>query len=256
MISDEKPKHTFVRVLVAILAIFGILIALSTAYYINEVRVARLQTPSLIAAAWNRYGMQLTLANLSPERRTMLFAVEDPAFMHHHGVDLETPGAGMTTITQGLVKLLYFPNGFRPGTAKIRQTLIAQYVLDSLVSKDDQLLLFLNIVYLGHKDDKAVHGFANAARVYFGKEFAMLTNEEFLSLTAMLIGPNTFKPGTPAHAERMQRIHVYLSGKYQLAGLLDVEYNGKRHGTPSEEALMALLRIITDAHPQEKVKGK
>ena len=157
----------------------------------------------------------------------------------------------MTTITQGLVKLLYFPNGFRPGIAKIRQTLIAQYVLDSLVSKDDQLLLFLNIVYLGHKDDKAVHGFTNAARVYFDKEFAVLTNEEFLSLTAMFIGPNTFKPGTPAHDERMQRIHAYLSGKCQPAGLLDVEYKGKRHGTPSEEALMALLRIITDARPKK-----
>jgi membrane carboxypeptidase/penicillin-binding protein PbpC len=251
-----KPKRTFVWVLLAIPVIFGIALVLTTAYYFNEVHVARLQTPGLIAAAWSRYGMQLTLADLSSERRAMLLAVEDPTFMRHHGVDLETPGVGMTTITQGLVKLIYFPDGFHPGIAKICQTLIAQYVLDSLVSKDDQLLLFLNIAYLGHKDGKTVHGYANGARTYFGKEFAALTDEEFLSLVAMLIGPNAFKPGTPAHDERMQRIHAYLSGKYEPAGLLDVEYNGKRHGTPAEEALMLLLRIITDARPTgEKVES-
>ena len=45
----------------------------------------------------------------------------------------------MTTISQGLVKVLYFPSGFRPGIAKIRQTLIAQYAFDASVSKQEQL---------------------------------------------------------------------------------------------------------------------
>ncbi len=74
----------------------------------------------------------------------------------------------MTTLSQGLVKLLYFPDGFRPGVAKIRQTLIAQYALDKLVCKDDQLHRFLNIAYLGHKDGRAIHGLADASRSCFG----------------------------------------------------------------------------------------
>jgi membrane peptidoglycan carboxypeptidase len=244
-----QPKFTLVWILKTVAAMLSIGFLLTLGYYVNEVRVARNQTPSLVASMWNRYGQELTLADLSGERKAKLLAIEDPTFMRHHGVDLETPGAGMTTITQGLVKQLYFPEGFRPGIAKIRQTLIAQYSLDSLVSKNEQLRLFLNVSYLGHKDGKAVHGFANGARSYFDKEFTALSDEEFLSLVAMLISPNTFMPGTPAHYERMRRIHAYLSGAYHPMAVLDVEYNGKKSGTQAEEALMAFLRIITDARP-------
>lgn len=218
-------------------------------YYANEVRAARAVTPSLVSETWKRFGAQLKLADLSKERQAMLLAIEDPAFIRHHGVDLETPGAGMTTITQGLVKLIYFPEGFKQGIAKVRQTLIAQYALDSLVSKNDQLLLFLNICYLGNKNGQPVHGYAAAARAYFGKSFAELTDEEFLSLVAMHIAPDKLKPGTLENTQRVQRIRAYLSGKYQPASLLDVDYNGKQHGTLAEEALMSFLRLVTDARP-------
>jgi membrane carboxypeptidase/penicillin-binding protein len=155
-----------------------LLVAPALGYYVNEIRIARKDTPALIAEAWQRYGKRLTLSNLSPDRRRVLLAVEDPAFFRHHGVDLYTPGAGMTTITQGLVKLLYFPDGFTQGIAKIRQTLIAEYALDALVSKDEQLELFLNMAYVGRKNGKTVHGFASAAQAYFGKEFAALSETE------------------------------------------------------------------------------
>lgn len=243
------PKLTLLRMLLAATSVLAIAFVTATAYYVNEVRRARNETPTLIASAWSRYGHQLTLADLSVERRAMLLAIEDPTFMEHHGVDLATPGAGMTTITQGLVKQLYFPRGFRPGLSKIRQTLIAQYALDSLVSKDEQLSLFLNMSYLGNVDGKAVYGYAAGARSYFGKDFSALSDEEFLSLVAMLISPSTFKPGTPAHDERMRRIHAYLSGEYRPMAVLDVEYNGKQHGTVAKEVLMMFLRAITDARP-------
>jgi len=86
----------------------------------------------------------------------------------------------------------------------------------------------------------------------FGKEFSAITDDEFLSLVAMHIGPNALKPGTAANTERVQRIKRYLAGQYQPAGLLDVEYKGKQHGTLAEEALMAFLRLVTNArHEQE-----
>ena len=121
---------------------------LATSYYIHEVQIARRETQALYDSAIVRYGTQVALTDLSQERRATLLAIEDPTFYRHHGVDLATPGAGMTTLTQGLVKLLYFPNGFHPGIAKIRQTLIAQYALDAMISKDKQLVLFLNSCYL------------------------------------------------------------------------------------------------------------
>jgi len=223
--------------------------ALATVYYIFEVRSARRDTTALVDSVRMRYGEPIRLSDLSSGRKDMLLAVEDPTFMCHHGVDLVTPGAGMTTITQGLVKMIYFPKGFKPGIAKIRQTLIAQYALDALVSKDEQLALFMNIGYMGNEDGRAIHGFADAAKTYFKRDFKELTDEEFLELVAMLIGPNAYKPHTPANKERVKRIHRYLSGEYRPTSLLDVDYNGKRHGTLAEEALIALLRIITDAKP-------
>lgn len=222
---------------------------LAAVYYANEVRMARNDTLALVATASSRYGAQLKLTDVTVQRKDILLAVEDPTFMRHHGVDLVTPGAGMTTITQGLVKLVYFAEGFEPGISKIRQTLVAQYALNALVTKEDQLTLFLNIAYFGDKNAKPVHGFANAARSYFAKEFATLSDAEFTSLVAMLIGPNYFKPGTPAHDERLRLVQAYLAGRYQPDGLLDVEYKGKSRGTPAQEALIAGLRLVTDARP-------
>jgi membrane peptidoglycan carboxypeptidase len=218
-------------------------------WYPNEIHIARQQTPALVATAFERYGTELTPEALPPARKAMLLAIEDPTFLTHHGVDLATPGAGMTTITQGLVKLLYFPEGFQPGIAKIRQTLIAQYVLDALTSKEEQLRLFLNMTYLGDEDGKAVHGFASAARTYYHKEFQALTDEEFIALVGMLISPNNLKPGSPASNERVQRIVAYLNGEIRPTSLLDVEYKGKQSGSVAEEALMMFLRLITDAKP-------
>jgi membrane carboxypeptidase/penicillin-binding protein PbpC len=245
-----KAKQAFVRILLGAACLLLVVILVVTLYYLNEIRVARNDTRSLFAAALNHHGATLRLSDLSPERRSMLLAVEDPAFTRHHGVDLATPGAGMTTLTQGLVKLLYFPDGFQPGLAKIRQTLIAQYALDEMVSKDDQLFLFLNICYLGSEHGHAIHGYENASIVYFGKGFSAITDDEFQSLVAMHIGPDDLKPGTAANSERVQRIRKYLSGHYQPAGLLDVDYNGKRHGSLAEESLMTILRLVTNARPE------
>ncbi len=245
-------KRTLGWIFLGIPAIAFLVAAAAAVYYANEVRSARRGTPALVAAASSRYGAQVNLADLSAQRKAMLLAIEDPAFMRHHGVDLAAPGAGMTTITQGLVKILYFPEGFDPVFDKIRQTLIAQYALDALVSKDDQVALFLNISYLGNKNGKPVHGFAQGARNYFGKDFAALNDTEFVSLVAMLIGPNYFKLGSPAHDERMKLVQAYLAGRYQPDGLLDVEYKGKPQGAPAQEALIALLRVVTNAQPRKE----
>jgi membrane peptidoglycan carboxypeptidase len=252
MKTGDKSRRTVVRVLFGSACLMIVALLIVMIYYANVVRVARRDTQTLVADALKRYGVRLTLSDLSPARRAMLLAIEDPTFFRHHGVDLVTPGAGMTTLTQGLVKLLYFPDGFHPGIEKIRQTLIAQYALDAMVSKNDQILLFLNICYLGNEHGQAIHGYAEAAGIYFGEPFSAITDDEFLSLAAMHIRPNALKPGTQANALRVQRIREYLSGRYQPAGLLDVEYKGKQHGTPAEEALMAFLRLITNARPEQE----
>lgn len=102
--STRKRVFNYLKYTVALIFL---LMLCSIAYYANEIRLARQQTPGLVAKAQQSYFKAVSIAKLSPEQWKLLLAIEDPAFYNHRGVDLSTPGAGMTTITQGLVKLLY-----------------------------------------------------------------------------------------------------------------------------------------------------
>ncbi|MES9950561.1 MAG: transglycosylase domain-containing protein [Candidatus Thiodiazotropha sp.] len=221
------------------------LLLIPTLYYAWAIHDARIHTQSYVADAYSKWGSSIDVSIVGSERIGLLLAVEDPTFYTHRGVDLDTPGAGMTTLTQGLVKLLYYPNGFKPGIEKIRQTLIAQYALDALVSKDEQLRLFLNIAYFGTENRQPIHGFAAASKTYFDKRVPELTDQEFLSLVAMFIGPNALKPGTEENFHRVKLIESFLAGKIVPASVLDVCYEGKQSGSFAEEALIAFLRLIT-----------
>lgn len=186
---------------------------------------ARHATPAIIQKAVSSDAMKLRSADLSAWQLNALLAVEDPNFYHHKGVDLKTPGAGLTTITQGLVKFLYFEK-FKPGLAKIRQTLIARFALDPLVPKDTQLEILINYIYLGNAGAKQVYGLADAAQAYYHKPFSGLNEDEYLSIVAMIIAPNNFNiiTASQANAERVARIRKVLSGEYKPKGLMDIYY--------------------------------
>jgi membrane peptidoglycan carboxypeptidase len=110
------------------------------------------------------------------------------------------------------VKIHYF-DPFKPGIAKIKQSLIARFALDPLVSKEDQLRLFINTAYLGATDGDAVVGFAHGASVYFGKTFDDLNEDEYIALVAMLIAPNSrnVRQQPKLNAERVLRIQRLLA---------------------------------------------
>ena len=123
------------------------------------------------------------------------------------------------------MKHFYFEE-FRPGSSKIKQTLIAALALDPLVSKDDQLRLFINTCHLGSKDGQAIQGFENASQAYYGKPFKDLNEDEYISLVAMLIAPGTFNGDRypERNAERAARIKLLISGEYQPKGVSDLYY--------------------------------
>ncbi|MBI2212119.1 MAG: transglycosylase domain-containing protein [Acidobacteria bacterium] len=168
---------------------------------------------------------QRSVRELPREFERMLLAVEDPRFYEHHGVDFRTPGSGWTTISQALVKVLYF-DGFRPGAlAKAEQSLLA-LGFDSAVSKRAQLDLFWNLAYFGRAGDEDVIGFPRAAMVYFGRDVRALERREYLALVAMLIAPNRLSPDRhfAENAERVGRIERLLAGKCRPHSWRDVEY--------------------------------
>ena len=109
---------------------------------------------------------------------------------------------------------------------KIEQTLIAWLAVDPLISKDDQLTAFINTAYLGQVDGIVVTGFPTAAMVYFEKTFNELTNDEYLSLVAMLIAPDNFsvRYHIDKNRKRVELIKKVLSGEYHPKGNGDVYY--------------------------------
>jgi membrane peptidoglycan carboxypeptidase len=223
-------KAALILVIALIFVLCGVI-----GYYTVEVIEARKETTALVADALAQYDDVISLDDVTDERLSMLLIVEDPAFFSHPGVDLKTPGAGLTTITQALVKILYF-DGFRPGIRKIRQTLIARFALDPLVSKDDQLVLFINYIGLG----KGTRGFAEASAYYFDTEFSDLSDDEYLALVAMIIAPATFNidDHPERNALRVSRMKAVINGEYIPKGLCDLYY-----GPMEEDLIDALPRM-------------
>ncbi len=203
------------------------LILVFVVYSFAVVFHAHYQTGKIISDLSSGDALELSVDDLSSDQFHILLTVEDPNFYGHSGYDLKTPGAGWTTITQALVKKYYFKS-FKPGFAKIRQTLIAAFVLHPLVSKRNQLRLFINKMYLGSVNGIQVIGFADAARIYYDKEYSELTRDEYISIVAMLIAPKTVNiVGAPeANKERVRRIKNLVDKGKRPSSWLDVWLEG------------------------------
>jgi membrane peptidoglycan carboxypeptidase len=145
---------------------------------------------------------------------------------NNKGVDTKTPGTGKTTITQGLVKFYYFDH-FERGVQKIKQTLIARFVFDPYVPKDTQLLLFINEMYLGVQNKMQIKGLEDAAESYFNKPFRELSEDEYLSLIAMIRNPARFHvlKSQEQNKIRVARIKKVLTKEYLPKDNSDIFYD-------------------------------
>ena len=202
----------------------ALLLVLLASYESYRVWVAHEKTPRLLQQ-YKQENLSLKAENLSNEQMDIILMVEDHGFYNHNGLDFSSPGQGMTTITQGLTKYMYFEK-FNPGFAKLEQSLIAWLVLNKNFSKQHQLEIMLNHAYLGKNNDQKIRGFEQAAAVYFGKPFAELDEQEFLGLVGMLIGPDNLHPqkNKSQYEQRVARIKNMLSGKCSPTGVYDPYY--------------------------------
>jgi len=151
-------------------------------FYMYSLHKARKYTREIISidlekAQWRYQNgitqkFKISCNDLSKRQTEILLKVQDPGFYRHNGIDMSTPGAGLTTITQSIVKKLFFDH-FEPGIAKIKQSLIARYVVNELISKDDQLTLFLNTMYFGKVNGEPIVGLESAANAYYHKPNAV-----------------------------------------------------------------------------------
>ncbi|MEM7635525.1 MAG: transglycosylase domain-containing protein [Pseudomonadota bacterium] len=164
--------------------------------------------------------------DLGPERLKQLIMVQDPAFQEHSGIDLSTAGAGLTTVTQSLSKRLGF-DSFRPGIGKVRQTGFA-LGLESKLSKDQILALFLKTVEMGNGPNGWMTGFFTASAAIYSRPPSRLTDNEFLRLVAVMISPAQYDLQKDDNAlnKRVNRIMRLVAGTCSPAGLQDVWLDG------------------------------
>ncbi len=145
--------------------------------------------------------------------RDAVVASEDRRFYSHVGFDLrgiarallsDMRGGGVrqggSTLTQQLARNLFL-NRKRTFERKVRETLIAMG-LESRLSKQQILELYLNSAYFGQRGSRGIAGVEEAARFYFNKPASRLTLYESATLAAVIPAPNAF---SPTHRPRFVR---------------------------------------------------
>lgn len=132
--------------------------------------------------------------------KNAVIAIEDQRFRTHNGVDIKRiVGAlvtnllndnvqGGSTITQQLVKLTMLTSD-QNYKRKLQEAYLALQ-LEKQISKDDILLEYLNIIYLGGSD----YGVKVAAMDYFGKEVSQLSLRECAALARTIRNPYRYNP--------------------------------------------------------------
>ena len=165
----------------------------------------------------NQRRVSIPLADIPEQVRNAFIAAEDKRFYQHKGFDerglirafignLAQSGRpqGGSTITQQIVKNLLVGDDLSY-ERKIREMIVAARV-ESTLSKDEILELYLNSIYLG----RSSWGIELAARGYFGKPAKELTLEEGALLAGLTKGPNYFSPDRqPVRAQ--ERLSYVLS---------------------------------------------
>ncbi len=148
-----------------------------------------------------------------------VLAIEDRRFYEHPGVDpIRMVGALMTnlsgersylvggsTITQQLVRNIFLASVMaNPVEKSMRRKITEQMmaiVLERRASKDEILEFYLNEVYLGQRGSFAIHGVAEGARLFFGKDVTNVSLAEAATMAGVIHSPHYLSPFTsPARA--------------------------------------------------------
>lgn len=169
----------------------------STVYYIDG--DGNPQRYEQFVAAENR--IWTSIDRVPDNLKKAFIAIEDQRFEKHHGVDIKRTGGavlnyifkgnssyGGSTITQQLVKNITNDKK-RTKSRKIREMLRA-IVLESKMSKEQILELYLNTIYLGH----GANGVEAAANVYFSKSVSELNLAESACIAGITQYPTLYDP--------------------------------------------------------------
>ncbi len=176
-----------------------------------------------------------------PDRLLYAFlAAEDARFYEHPGVDLvgviramvKNIEAGQivqgaSTITQQVTRSLLLSRE-RTFIRKIKEAILA-YQIDSVLSKDEIITLYLNQIFLG----EGSYGVEAAARTYFAKHVEELSLAECAILAGLPQAPSRYNPYR--HFQRAKRRQAYVLRRMVEEGFITQ--------TEAEQALKEKLTL-------------
>lgn len=199
-----------------------------------------------IVACWAYAAFDAVLAGaeagpgtgLTARQTTILTLVEDPSFFQHRGVSLGR-GQGLATISSAVARDVYLYGVRLQGTAGLLQGLyrgvfgccrkidlgrdVMAVVLDARLSKERQLAIYVDQVYMGSYDGRQLRGLGQASMQHFGKPLGATTEDEFTALAAMIKAPNNYHPlrNPAAHQARLARVRALVAGTCRPSGWFD-----------------------------------
>jgi penicillin-binding protein 1A len=169
----------------------------------NEKRIIEVKysNNSKITTIGDSYDNQITYNEIPQNLINAVIATEDRKFFKHHGFDIFGISRafyanfkkgrvvqGGSTITQQLVKLLYFDSS-RTMKRKIQELLLA-IKLERIFSKEQILTLYLNRAYFGAGN----YGVSSASKHYFNKKTSNLDLNQAAMLAGLLKAPSKLAP--------------------------------------------------------------
>ncbi len=202
----------------------------------------------------NQRRVWVPLADIPQHVRDAFIAAEDKRFYQHHGIDehgliraflgnlarSKRPQGG-STITQQVVKNLLVGEDVTY-ERKIREMIVAAR-LESTLTKDEILELYLNCVYLG----RSAWGIEVASQSYFGKSAKALTLKEGALLAAMTKGPTYFNPDRRPTPTRERLAYVLNRMREDGTAGPEAAFDEAAHALPP------LPAIVPGARPRRDI---
>ena len=169
---------------------------------------------------------RVALETIPARMQEAVLAIEDRRFYYHPGVDpIRMVGAAVTnvfgdrpylvggsTITQQLARNFFLTEQLaveaQTRQRSYRRKFLEQFmamILEIKATKNEILELYLNDVYLGHRGSFALHGVAEASKIYFSKDVRNLTLSEAAMIAGIIQSPYNHSPFTNVERARDRR---------------------------------------------------
>jgi penicillin-binding protein 1B len=200
-------------------------------------------------------------ADVPPSLVQAILSAEDKHFFRHSGFDFSRilkaayvdlregrKSQGASTLTMQVARGLWLQpdKSFR---RKLQEALIAMH-LEHKLTKQQIFETYANQVYLGRNNGFSVHGFGEAARLFFGKHISQLNVSESALLAGLVQRPSYFNPQRyPERARNRRNIVLALmrqngyltEEKYRATVNSPVEITSEPSDSPQQQYFVDLM---------------